>query len=119
MDIGTTAQLNTHPASPLFRMVVMLMRMSVHSEFVSPVQCAAYEPEPRNEDLRAHTGERGRLGMGFRGGLRVGLGSGWAWDGRVGTGRMGVRACWPPVMTQPGPGMEGGTQKRFGAPSTR
>lgn len=61
----------------------MLMRMSVHSELVSPVQCAAYEPEPRNEDLRARTGKRGRVGMGYWGGLRVGLGSGraWVWTG--------------------------------------
>jgi len=65
----------------------MLMRMSVHSELVSPVQCAAYEPEPRNVDLRAAAG--GRAG-GWGRGSGLGLGSGaWAAPGDWGQGGAG------------------------------
>ena len=39
------------PAMPMLRMVGMLQRMSVQLELVSPLQCAAYEPLPRNVDL--------------------------------------------------------------------
>ena len=97
----------------------MLMRMSVHSELVSPVQCAAYEPEPRNEDLRGRTGERGRLGMGFWGGLRVGLGLGRAWvwtGGDRAHGREGLMAAGDDAAR---PGFGGrNPEKSLGLPQT-
>ena len=68
--------LGTHPARPLLRMVEMLMRMSCHSALVSPVQCAAYEPDPRNVDLRVAAGG-GRAWLGT--GLGCGSGSGLGW----------------------------------------
>ena len=42
------------PARPLVRMVGMLQRMSSHLLLVSPVQCAAYAPLPRNVDLNRY-----------------------------------------------------------------
>ena len=78
----------------------MLMRMSCHSALVSPVQCAAYEPDPRNVDLREAT-EGGR-GVGWgrgsdvaRAQVWVGLRAGaWAEGGVVGRAGAGPGRGW-------------------------
>ena len=63
------------PAMPLLRMVGMLQRMSVQLELVSPVQCAAYDPLPRNVDLTRQRA-RGPTQAGYGGTSAEGAGMG-------------------------------------------
>ena len=69
----------------------MLMRMSCHSALVSPVQCAAYEPDPRNVDLRVAT--EGGTGVGWGRGSGVARAQVWVGLG-AGLGQGEGRVVW-------------------------